>query len=138
MDEEDMDVIVHEEEVDLESTAMALRRRREEMRRRARERMDEMQHQIKRAPGRVLSRMIGTLPVQTREHLRQSAREGLLAVQSLFEAINSSGIHLVDRLFTETQTPPAPPPVDSRDASTATSASPSPATATTRASRSDT
>jgi hypothetical protein len=136
MDEEEMDVIVHEEEVDRESEAMAHRRRREEMRRRARERMDEMQRQIVRAPGRVLSRMIGTLPVQTREHLRLSAREGLLAMESLFEAANSSGLRLIDRLFTETPTPSVSPPVDPEDAPAATPTLQSPTTSASRASSS--
>jgi hypothetical protein len=138
MDEQEMDVIDHGEAVDLESAAVALRHRREEMRRRTQERMDAMRHQIVHTPERVLSGMIGRLPVQTREHLRRSAREGLLAVQSLFEAIGSSGIQLVDRLFTETQTPPVPPPVDPKDAPDATSTSPSPTTSTSRASRSGT
>jgi nitrite reductase/ring-hydroxylating ferredoxin subunit len=100
MNEEEMDVIVHAEDVDLEREAMTLRRRREEMRRRARERRDEMQRQIVQAPERVLSGVIGTLPVQTREHLHASAREGVLAVQSLFDALGAAGGGLLDRIFT--------------------------------------
>jgi hypothetical protein len=105
MDEEEMDVIDHGEEVDLESDAIAFRRRREEMRRRARQRMDEMQRQMVQAPVRAFSGAVGTLPVQTREHLRQSARESVFAVQSFFDAMSSAGVMLIDRLFADPRTP---------------------------------
>ena len=106
MDEEEMDVIDHGEEVDLESdSAMPGRGRREEMRRRAQERMDEMQRQMAQAPMRMFSEAVGMLPVQTREHMRQSAREGVLAVQSFFDAIGSAGVLAIDRLFADPRSP---------------------------------
>ncbi len=106
MDEEELDVIDHGEEVDLDSdAAMARRNRREEMRRRAQERMDEMQRRMTQAPLRMLSGAVGMLPVQTREHLRQSAREGVLAVQSFFDAVGSAGVMAVDRLFADPRSP---------------------------------
>ena len=108
-------------------TPSALRRRRDEMRR-----------QLVQAPVRVLSGVIGALPVQTREHLRTCAREGVLAVESLFDALSAAGVRLVDRIFAEPRTPPVSPPVDPKDAPTATSASPSPTTSASRASTSGT
>jgi hypothetical protein len=106
MDEEELDVIDRGEEVDLDGEdASARSNRREEMRRRAQERMDEMQRQMVQAPVRALSGAVGMLPVQTREHLRQSAREGVLAVQSFFDAIGGAGVMAIDRLFADPRTP---------------------------------
>jgi hypothetical protein len=106
MDEEELDVIDNGEEVDLDSdTMMARRYSREEMRRRAKERMDEMQRRVTQAPYRVFSGAVGVLPVQTREHLRLSVREGVLAVQSFFDAVGSTGVTVVDRLFADPRTP---------------------------------
>lgn len=105
MDEEEMDVIEHGEEIDLDSDVARLKRRRDEMRRRAQERMDEMQRRVVQAPVRLFSGAVGVLPVQTREHLRLSAREGVLAVQSFFEAVGSAGVVTVDRLFADPRTP---------------------------------
>ena len=107
MDEEEMDVIDRGEEIDLDGDdAMPERaRRREEMRRRAQERMDEMQRQMVQVPMRVLTEAMGMLPVQTREHLRQSAREGVLAMQSVVDAFGSAGVMAIDRLFADPRTP---------------------------------
>jgi len=109
MDEQDMDVFEHDEEIDLDAEGMAGRARRraqmDEMRRRASERIDEMQRQVFQFPMRILSEAVGTLPVQTREHLRQSARESVLAVQSLVDAVSSAGLMAVDRLFADPRSP---------------------------------
>jgi hypothetical protein len=107
MDEEEMDVIDRGEKIDLDGdAAMPERaRHREEMRRRAQERMDEMQRQMVQVPMRVLTETMGILPVQTREHLRQSAREGVLAMQSVADAIGSAGVMAIDRLFADPRTP---------------------------------
>jgi hypothetical protein len=109
MDEQDMDVFEHDEEIDLDSEGPAGRTRRraqmDEMRRRASERIDEAQRQAFQFPMRVLSEAVGTLPVQTREHLRQSARESVLAVQSLVDAVSSAGLMAVDRLFADPRSP---------------------------------
>jgi cytochrome b6-f complex iron-sulfur subunit len=89
MDEAEMDVIEHGDAVDLETEAVSLRRRGAAMRR-----------QLVQAPVRLLSGVIGTLPVQTRAHLHASAQEGMLAVQSLFDALGAAGGGLLDRIFT--------------------------------------
>jgi hypothetical protein len=104
MDEEEMDVIDHEEEIDLDSDMARLKRRRDEMRRRAQERMEDMQRRVVQAPVRLFSGAVGVLPVQTREHLRLSVREGVLAVQSFFDAVGSAGVVAVDRLFADPRT----------------------------------
>ena len=116
MDEQDMDVFAHED-IDLDSEeAMpgrerAHQRRREEMRRRAAARMDALQRQAFAFPFRLFEGAVGTLPVQTREHLRQSARESVLAMQSFVDAISEASLTAVDRLFTDSRTPQetAPP-----------------------------
>jgi len=110
MDEQDMDVFEHDEEIDLDAAgAMPGGRSRraqvDEMRHRASERMDEMQREMFQFPMRVLSGAVGTLPVQTREHLRQSARESVLAVQSFVDAVSSAGLIAVDRLSADPRTP---------------------------------
>src|SRR5947209_6056004 len=111
MDEQDMDVFEHDEEIDLDADeAMASRRRArkqqmDEMRRRAAARMDELQREVFGFPMRLFSEAVGALPVQTREHLRQSARESVLAVQSLVDAVSSAGLVAVDRLFADPRTP---------------------------------
>ncbi len=110
MDEQDMDVFEHDEEIDLDAEeAMPNRRRlrqdREEMRRRAAALMDEMQRRMMQFPMRLFSEAVGALPVQTREHLRQSARESVLAVQSFVDAASSAGLMAVDRLFADPRTP---------------------------------
>jgi len=104
MDEEEMDVIDHEEEIDLDSDVERLKRRRDEMRHRAQERMDEVQRRIVQAPVRLFSSAVGVLPVQTREHLRLSVRESVLAAQSFFDAVGSAGVLAVDRLFADPRT----------------------------------
>lgn len=110
MDEQDMDVLQHGEEIDLDGEASMperarMRARREEMRRRAEERMEEFQRQAIDVPMRVVTGAVGVLPVQTREHLRQSAREGVLALQSFVEATGSAGVMLIDRLFADPRSP---------------------------------
>src|SRR6266700_367849 len=106
MDEQDMDVFEHDEEIDLDADGMKARRahrraQMDDMRHRASERMDEMQRQVFQFPIRILSEAVGTLPVQTREHLRQSARESILAVGSLVDAVSSAGLMAIDRLFAD-------------------------------------
>lgn len=109
MDEQDMDVFEHDEEIDLDAEGMSggrsRRARMGEMRHRASERMDEMQREMVRFPIRIFSEAVGALPVQTREHLRQSARESVLAVQSFVDAVSSAGLTAVDRLFADPRTP---------------------------------
>lgn len=109
MDEQDMDVFEHGEEVDLDAEEMTGRARRrarmDERRRRASQRMDEMQRQVFQFPIRIFSEAVGTLPVQTREHLRLSARESVLAVQSFVDAVSSAGLTVVDRLFADPRSP---------------------------------
>jgi hypothetical protein len=109
MDEQDMDVFEHDD-IDLNAAeampgGRSRRARMDEARRRASERMDEMQHEVYQFPMRVVSGAVGTLPVQTREHLRQSARESVLAVQSFVDAVSSAGLMAVDRLFADPRTP---------------------------------
>lgn len=108
MDEQDMDVFEHDEDEDLDaeeampgSRRSRRMRQRETMRRRASERMDEMQRQALAIPRKV----VGTLPVQTREHLRQSARESVLAVQSFVDAVSAAGVMAVDRVFADPRSP---------------------------------
>ncbi len=112
MDEQDMDVTEHGTDIDLDA-AEAMpghrgARRKEHMdaaRRRASERVDEMQRQALAIPRKVVSEAVGALPVQTREHLRQGARESVLAVQSFVDAISSAGLMAVDRIFADPRTP---------------------------------
>lgn len=111
MDEQDMDVYEHGDEIDLDAAEMmpgreqARRAQMDEMRHRVSERMDEMQREVFRFPIKVFSEAVGALPVQTREHLRQSARESVLAVQSFVDAVSSAGLTTVDRLFADPRTP---------------------------------
>lgn len=111
MDEQEMDVFEHGEEVDLDGPdAMADRRRArreqmEAMRRRASARMDEVQREAFAIPMKIVGEALGALPVQTREHLRLSARESVLAVQSFVDAIGSAGLMAVDRIFADPRTP---------------------------------
>jgi hypothetical protein len=110
MDEQDMDVFEHDEEIDLDADEMRAGRARrraqmDEMRRRASERIDEVQRQAFQFPMRILSEAVGALPVQTREHLRQSARESVLAVESLVDAVSSAGLMAIDRLFADPRSP---------------------------------
>jgi len=110
MDEQDMDIYEHGDEVDLDAAetmpgGRSRRAQMDEMRRRASERMDEMQHGMYQFPMRLFSGAVGSLPVQTREHLRQSARESVLAVQSFVDAVSSAGMMAVDRLFADPRTP---------------------------------
>ena len=107
MDEQDMDVFEHDD-IDLDdktSGKQSRRAQREEARRRAAARMDAMQREMLQVPMRVFSGAVGSLPVQTREHMRQSARESVLAVQSLVDAVSSAGLMAVDRLFADPRTP---------------------------------
>ncbi len=103
MDEQDMDVLEHGEEIDLDGEAAMPERER--MRRPAEEWMEEFQRQAIEVPMRVISGAVGALPVQTREHLRQSAREGVLALQSFVEATGAAGVLLIDRLFADPRSP---------------------------------
>jgi hypothetical protein len=108
MDEQDMDVFEHDDiDLDAEATpgGKSRRARMDEARQRASERIDEMQHEMVQFPIRIVSGAVGTLPVQTREHLRQSARESVLAVQSFVDAVSSAGLMAVDRLFADPRTP---------------------------------
>ncbi len=111
MDEQDMDVFTHDEEIDLDAEeAMvghthARRAQMDAMRHRASERMDEAQRQALAIPRKVVSGAVGALPVQTREHLRQSARESVLAVQSFVDAVSSAGLMAVDRIFADPRSP---------------------------------
>ncbi|MCA1723783.1 MAG: hypothetical protein LC748_05960 [Thermomicrobia bacterium] len=84
MDEQDMDVFEHDEDIDLDaegaipSRTRARRAQMDEARRRASERMDEAQRQAMAIPRKVVSQAVGALPVQTREHLRiRAARRRL-------------------------------------------------------------
>ncbi|GEM_PF-4438910 len=112
MDEQEMDVFEHDEDRDLDaeeaiSGHRAARRRQQmdEIRQRASARVDEMQRQAVAIPRKVVSEVVGALPVQTREHLRQSARESVLAVQSFVDAVSSAGLTAVDRIFADPRTP---------------------------------
>ncbi len=104
MDEQEMDVFEHDEDGDrdAEGTMPSRRRaRRDAMRHRASERIDEVQRQAMVIPRKA----VGALPVQTREHLRQGARESVLAVQSFVDAVSSAGLMAVDRLFADPRSP---------------------------------
>ncbi len=110
MDEQDMDVFEHDHEIDLDAAeampgGQSRQARMDEMRRRASERMDEAQRRALNVPVKVVSGVVGALPVQTREHLRQGARESVLAVQSFVDAISSAGLMAVDRVFADPRTP---------------------------------
>lgn len=107
MDEQEMDVFEHDEDMDLDAEGGVPGRTRlrhgpiHAMRHRASERIDEVQRQAMVIPRKV----VGALPVQTREHLRQSTRESVLAVQSFVDAVSSAGLMAVDRLFADPRTP---------------------------------
>jgi len=107
MDEQDRDVFEHDEDVDLDAggampgRTRARRAQMDEARRRASARVDEAQRQAMAIPRKA----VGALPVQTREHLRQSARESVLAVQSFVDAVSSAGLMAVDRLFADPRSP---------------------------------
>jgi hypothetical protein len=107
MDEQEMDVFEHDEDgaFDAEETmsrrARSRQARMDAMRQRASARMDEAQRQAMMIPRKA----VGVLPVQTREHLRQSARESVLAVQSFVDAVSSAGLMAVDRLFADPRSP---------------------------------
>ncbi len=111
MDEQDMDVYTHDEEIDLDAEGAmpgrtrARRAQMDDARRRASERLDAAQRQAMEIPRKVVSGAVGALPVQTREHLRQSARESVLAVQSFVDAVSSAGLMAVDRIFADPRTP---------------------------------
>ncbi len=111
MDEQDMDVFAHDEQIDLDAEeampgrTRARRAQMDDARRRASERMDDAQRQALAIPRKVVSGAVGALPVQTREHLRQSARESVLAVQSFVDAVSSAGLMAVDRIFADPRTP---------------------------------
>ncbi len=111
MDEQEMDVFEHNEDSDrdaegtMPSRTRARRAQMDDARRRASERMDEAQRQAMAIPRKVVSQAVGALPVQTREHLRQSARESVLAVQSFVDAVSSAGLMAVDRLFADPRNP---------------------------------
>ncbi len=111
MDEQEMDVFEHDEEIDLDAEglmpgrARSLHGQMHAMRHRASERMDEAQRRAMAVPRKVVSGAVGALPVQTREHLRQSARESVLAVQSFVDAVGSAGLMAVDRLFADPRSP---------------------------------
>lgn len=99
MDEQDMDVFPHSEAVMPERVRKHTRR--EKARRRAEKRRAAFQRQAVDVPMRVISGAVGVLPVQTREHLRQSAREGVLAMQSFLDATGAAGVTLIDRIFAD-------------------------------------
>lgn len=107
MDEQEMDVFEHDEDGDFDAEEAMSRRARsrqarmDAMRQRASARMDEAQRQAMMIPRKAVS----VLPVQTREHLRQSARESVLAVQSFVDAVSSAGLMAVDRLFADPRSP---------------------------------
>ncbi|MDQ6832915.1 MAG: hypothetical protein M3008_05915 [Chloroflexota bacterium] len=111
MDEQDMDVFEHDEDIDLDaegampSRTRARRAQMDEARRRASERMDGAQRQAIAIPRKVVAGAVGALPVQTREHLRQGARESVLAVQSFVDAVSSAGLTAVDRIFADPRGP---------------------------------
>lgn len=105
MDEQDMDVFEHDEEIDGGAAGRPGGARVGEMRHRASERMDEMQREILHLPIRIISGAVGALPVQTREHMRQGARESVLAVQSFVDAVSSAGLTALDHLFADPRTP---------------------------------
>lgn len=107
MDEQDMDVFEHDADGDLDAEeampgrARSRQARMDAMRQRASARMDAAQRQVMMVPRKV----VGVLPVQTREHLRQGARESVLAVQSFVDAASSVGLKVVDRLFADPRSP---------------------------------
>ncbi len=108
MDEQDMDVFEHDD-IDLDAeTTPGGRSRRGADGRGAPARLRAGGRDAARdvpMPVRVFSGAVGTLPVQTREHLRQSARESVLAVQSFVDAVSAAGLMAVDRLFADPRTP---------------------------------
>lgn len=72
MDEQDMDVFEHDHEIDLDAAeampgGRSRQARMDEMRRRASKRMDEAQRRALNVPVKVVSGVVGALPVQTRE-----------------------------------------------------------------------
>lgn len=108
MDEQNMDVVEHGEPIDLDApeampgSDQARRRQQvEAARERVAARLDGVQRQAAQLPLRVFTGAVGVLPVQTREHLRQSARESVLAVTSLVNAAESATLLAVDRLFAD-------------------------------------
>ncbi len=66
-----------------------------------RARAGEFERQVSGAPARILNGVVGALPVQTREHLRTSSREGILAVRSLVEAVSAAALVAVDRIYAD-------------------------------------
>ncbi len=109
MDEQMMDVIEHGEPIDLDGPEAQPRYGRTETRKeqidaarqRASARLEDAQRQAMELPLKVMTGAIGALPVQTREHLRLSARESLLAVTSFWEAVGSAGLEAVERVFAD-------------------------------------
>lgn len=114
MDEQEMDVIERARLIDVDgpeaqphahppgktgdSTQAERERGWRERAEQVRARSAAFERQVSDAPLRIVNGLVGALPVQTREHLRQSAREGVLAVSSFVEAISSVALTAVDRL----------------------------------------
>lgn len=117
MDEQDMDVIERAEPIDIDGPEADPRRnqrsrgradevweRAEAMRARATVRAEEVQQRATQVPMQVFTGLVGALPVQTREHLRQSARESVLVVTSFVDAVGSAALLAVDRLYADPRT----------------------------------
>jgi len=118
MDEQEMDVIERPEMIDLDGPEADPRRgqmprvrvdevweRTEAMRMRAAAQAEVSARRVTQLPMQLLNGAVGALPVQTREHLRQSARESVLAVSSLVEAVSSAALIAVDRIYADPRTP---------------------------------
>lgn len=114
MDEQDMDVIERVEPIDVDGPEADPRRgqtqrgradevwkRAETMRTQASMRAEDVQRRATQVPMQIVNGLVGALPVQTREHLRQSARESVLVVTSFVDAVGSAALHAVDRLYAD-------------------------------------
>ena len=117
MDEQEMDVIERATPIDVDSpeaqplaggAQSAHDRERDERQRMWQQRADEVraragafERQVSDAPARILNSVVGALPIQTREHLRTSSREGILAVRSFVEAMSGAALTAVDRIYAD-------------------------------------
>lgn len=108
MDEQEMDVIERATPIDVDGPeaqpyagGAQAQRERDERQRLWQQRAGEFERQVSDAPARILTNVVGALPVQTREHLRTSSREGILAVRSLVEAVSAAALVAVDRIYAD-------------------------------------
>ncbi len=118
MDEQEMDVIERPGMIDIDGPEADPRRgqtprvrvdevweRTEAMRVRAAAQAEASARRATELPMQLLNGMVGALPVQTREHLRQSARESVLALTSLVDAVSSAALTAVDRIYADPRAP---------------------------------